>query len=569
MNKIAIFIPTRDRNHKIEKLHTFWFEYTDPSVKTDCIIVLDEDNEHTYTRMPGFIYTVVKSNGVRGMTYPLNEAVKKYCHAYEYVGFWGDDHCPKTKGWNLEMYNVLHKNAPFSMAYANDLLQFERLPTEIIMDSRFVEYLGGMVDPKLQHLYVDNYWLYIGRYLQNIHYLDNVIIEHEHYSTNKSDIDDMYRTLNSGSLYSQDCNAYSHIIGSNELKDKLDAIQRKARHLKRKTVLVTGGCGFVGRHMCKRFYEMGWTVVCVDNLVSESSIRPSDWPKHLLVVVKDKDTDTDTGTRDDCEQFKFIHQSCIDYFKTAKERFNLIVHLAAIVGGRANLENNPIGVAEDLSIDAAMFQWAVTNRPDKVIYFSSSAAYPSKYQHDNEFKQCLSENMINFDSDIGVSDLTYGWCKLTGEYLAKLAHEKHALNVVCYRPFSGYGEDQNTAYPFINLITKVVNQETDISIWSNAVRDFVYIEDVIDFILVSMDKINDGTAVNIGTGVGTCFSDLVQLMCEIHSHTATVSVLDDKPKGVYYRVSNNEMCNSYGFIPKTSLTDGIKKTIKYLKDGSI
>ena len=562
IKKIAIFIPTRDRNHKIERLHKFWFDYTNPSVETDCIIVLDEDNEHTYTRMPGFIYKVVKSNGVRGMTFPLNEAVKHYCDLYECVGFWGDDHCPQTKGWNVEMYNAVNKNMPFSMAYANDLLQCEMLPTEILMDSRFVKHLGGMVPPELQHLYVDDYWMHLGRCLQNIHYLADVIIEHEHYSANKSDADNMYLELNNGTMYSKDCNAYHHVINSQDFADKLHGIQREMRYLKRKTVLVTGGCGFVGRHTCKRFYDMDWNVVCVDNFVSESSICPSKWPKHLLI-----------GNHNDTEyeQFKFIQQSCIEYFKTptAKNHFNLIVHLAAIVGGRANLENNPIGVAEDLSIDAAMFQWAVTNKPDKVIYFSSSAAYPNKYQHDNEFKQCLSENMISFDSDIGVSDLTYGWCKLTGEYLAKLAHEKHGLNVVCYRPFSGYGEDQNTAYPFINLITKVVNQETDISIWSNAVSDFVYIEDVIDFIMVSMDKINDGTAVNIGTGIGTCFSDLVQLMCNIHNHTATVSVLDDKPKGVYYRVSNNELCNSYGFIPKMSLTDGIKKTIKYLKDGSI
>ena len=230
MRKIAIFIPTRDRNHKIEKLHNFWVEYTDSSIDTDCIIVLDEDNQHTYSRMPGFMYEVVKSNGVRGMTFPLNEAVKKYCDAYEYIGFWGDDHCPKTKGWNLEMYNVLQKNQPFSMAYANDLLQFERLPTEIIMDSRFVEHLGGMVDPKLQHLYVDNYWLYIGRQLQNIHYLGHVIIEHEHYSTNKSDIDDMYRILNDGSVVSHDSTVYNQIIGSQDLKNKLDAIRKEMQN---------------------------------------------------------------------------------------------------------------------------------------------------------------------------------------------------------------------------------------------------------------------------------------------------------------------------------------------------
>ncbi len=53
----------------------------------------------------------------------------------------------------------------------------------------------------------------------------------------------------------------------------------------------------------------------------------------------------------------------------------------------------------------------------------------------------LRENMIGFDEDIGMPDMSYGWAKLTCEYLARLAYEKHGLKSVCYRPFSGYGED--------------------------------------------------------------------------------------------------------------------------------
>lgn len=194
---LAILIPTRDRNHKIKKLHEEWFKMTDPSVPTDCVIILDEDNEHTYERLDGFIYHVVQSNGVRGMTRPLNAVAKMLCHDYQYIGFWGDDHVPCTRGWNSLMVSTLEHHKPYSMVYGNDLLQQSNLPTEIIMDSRYVQKLGYMVPPSLVHLYVDNLWLFIGNFMKNIHYMPDVIIEHQHYTNKKAPVDDLYLELNS------------------------------------------------------------------------------------------------------------------------------------------------------------------------------------------------------------------------------------------------------------------------------------------------------------------------------------------------------------------------------------
>lgn len=197
MKKIAMIIPTRERNHKMRKLHHFWFQTIDESISTDCIIVLDEDNESTYERLPNFIYEVVKPHpeNKRGVTYPLNQAAIKLCDKYEYIGFMGDDHYPKTKNWNSIMYEKLNNNKPYSMIYANDLYQCINLPTQIIIDSLYIKFFGHMIDPSIPHLFCDNYWLYIGRYLNNIHYLDDVIIEHEHYTNFKSAKDDLYVKL--------------------------------------------------------------------------------------------------------------------------------------------------------------------------------------------------------------------------------------------------------------------------------------------------------------------------------------------------------------------------------------
>ena len=94
--------------------------------------------------MPNFIYEVVKSNGTRGATYPLNQVATKYCNEYEYIGFWGDDHRPNTKNWNSIMYETLNSNKPYAMAYADDLIQGANLPTEIIMDSLYIKEFGNV-----------------------------------------------------------------------------------------------------------------------------------------------------------------------------------------------------------------------------------------------------------------------------------------------------------------------------------------------------------------------------------------------------------------------------------------
>lgn len=224
MRNIAILIPSRDRNHKIKKLHSVWFNYLDPNITTDCIVILDEDNEHIYERMPGFIYEVVKTNGKRGVTYPVNQAANKYCNDYEYIGFWGDDHMPKTKNWNSLMYRVLHSNKPYAMAYANDLLQGSKLATEIIIDSLYIKNLGYMIHPDIQHLYCDDFWMYIGKYMNNIHYLDNVIIEHQHYSCGKSDEDSLYRELNTSERYRDDGIIYDRIINSEDFTSQLSQL---------------------------------------------------------------------------------------------------------------------------------------------------------------------------------------------------------------------------------------------------------------------------------------------------------------------------------------------------------
>lgn len=316
--------------------------------------------------------------------------------------------------------------------------------------------------------------------------------------------------------------------------------------------LVTGGCGFVGRHFVHRLCELGYHVTVVDNLVSDSALPASKWPAHL---------------RCPADRLTVVQGDCRDYFRDhPNKRFALFVHLAAIVGGRATIEGTPIAVAEDLAIDAAAFKWITEGRnPDmQTVYFSSSAAYPVSAQS-KDSPVVLSEDMISLDPSkpLGLPDLTYGWAKLTGEFLAKVAVQKYGLRVAVYRPMSGYGEDQHTSYPFSALLTRALRRDNPISIWSNTTRDLIHVDDIVECVLNTMDRLKDGNAINLATGVPTSFAELAVAMARQLGYNATVRVEHSMPRGVDYRVGSPDRARTLGCNPGISVEQGIARAIMF------
>jgi len=326
-------------------------------------------------------------------------------------------------------------------------------------------------------------------------------------------------------------------------------------------VLVTGGAGFVGRHLVKRLLSQGKKVVVVDNFYEGSGCLEVDaWPNHLQ------------PSDNEISRLNLIQTDCRDFFKMNQaidKEFTEVFHLAAIVGGRLVIENDPLAVGVDLSIDAEFFHWLsrLNKKPKRVHYFSSSASYPVALQtKDNA--HLLKENMINLTGDIGYPDLTYGWSKLTGEFLGLTYFNQFGGDVICYRPFSGYGEDQDMTYPFPSILDRCfnANHEDEILVWGsgNQSRDFVYIEDAIDAILGN--TYSGYLATNISTGIKTTFNELARLMLNSLDKSNNIVNTSTKPEGVFERVGDTELQKLNGLLPKTSLSEGIRKCLKLKYD---
>ncbi|MGV1794922.1 NAD-dependent epimerase/dehydratase family protein [Rhizobium sp. A37_96] len=319
-------------------------------------------------------------------------------------------------------------------------------------------------------------------------------------------------------------------------------------------VLVTGGCGFVGRHLVRRLLAEGLDVVCVDSLVAGTgALHPDLWQGFGR------------------SRFVFLQEDCRAFFARPAEHFDYVFHLAALVGGRVTLETQALDVAEDLAVDAALWQWASRANPGSVVFFSSSAAYPVSLQT-AENHRLLSEDMINFDAAVGVPDLSYGWAKLTGEYLMKLYVERYGRRAIAYRPFSGYGEDQDLAYPFPAICRRLLAERgaAEVFVWGSGrqCRDFIHISDCIEFIWRTKELLPDGASLNLSTGIATSFMELAETACRQIGWQPAVVGRSSRPEGVFYRCGDTALQRSYGLTPSISLETGIMQMLEYLQSES-
>lgn len=336
--------------------------------------------------------------------------------------------------------------------------------------------------------------------------------------------------------------------------------------------LVSGACGFVGRNLVKRLLKTTEDyLVIVDDL--SVGTHPSTWLEGYSAERRD-DMEVINGRIFYFQQdFRawlntLMHKPTwlADTYGLQFEKFHDVFHFAAIVGGRSKIDGDPMMVALDLAIDAEFFYWVTRHKPVRVMFPSSSAAYPVSKQTDTT-AIALSETDIDFTA-MGQPDMTYGWSKLTGEYLAHIAAKYYGISVACVRPFSGYGEDQDLSYPVPAIAARAAGMENPFEVWGSGHqgRDFVHIDDCIDCILMALDNISDGSAINIGSGKLTSFRELIAVFSSFVGYTPEIKPLLDKPVGVHSRYANmTHVNNTFGWYPKISLEEGMRRVYEAAK----
>jgi hypothetical protein len=199
-NRMLLIVPTRKRATACDELLTAFEETAECS---DILFGIDDDDKSDYSSR------VLEKSSVNPrlrMGGTLNLLANANAEDYEFLSFMGDDHRPRTQGWDRILSEAIGERP--GVAYGDDLLQGVNLPTAVTMSAEIVRRIGYMVPPALVHMYMDNFWRDFGVKIGNLQYRADVVIEHMHYLAGKAINDLQYQEVNASHVYEKDRIAY-------------------------------------------------------------------------------------------------------------------------------------------------------------------------------------------------------------------------------------------------------------------------------------------------------------------------------------------------------------------------
>lgn len=241
------------------------------------------------------------------------------------------------------------------------------------------------------------------------------------------------------------------------------------------------------------------------------------------------------------------------FFRHSIETFDLVIHCAAVVGGRKVIDGSPAFQLVNFELDAAMFAWA-QRRVGHVVYISSSAAYPVLYQKRSGHEK-LNESLVSHTAP-NPPDALYGWSKFIGERMA----QELSVPSTIIRPFSGYGSDQGDDYPFRAILNRAMRREDPLRVWGSGqqVRDFVHVDDIVGATKKFLaDNVRYPT--NIGTGVPTSMKMYAEMCAQAVGYEPEIQMMGNN-EGVEYRVADVTCMNTH-YTAQVSLAEGIERAI--------
>jgi nucleoside-diphosphate-sugar epimerase len=310
-------------------------------------------------------------------------------------------------------------------------------------------------------------------------------------------------------------------------------------------VLVTGGASFIGSHLVDALVERGARVRVVDDL---SSGRLENIQGHLA-----------NG------QVEFIQADLREpgVARAVMRDVQIVFHLAADHGGRGYVDLHQAGPASNLFLDGLVFWEALKAGVEKVIYASSGCVYPNYLQSDPNQELYLTEDMVKPPHD---ADNMYGWAKLMGELTLKAYHREHGLKAASCRYFTVYGPRGVENHAVIAMIAKAFIGQNPFEVWGDGtqVRNWTYIDDIVRGTVLAAEKIDDGTAVNLGTMERVRVIDAVKMVLEYTGHQAEIKLRPDMPTGPLNRVADNSLAKKLlGWEPQVPFREGLKRTIDW------
>ncbi|HKS68744.1 MAG TPA: NAD-dependent epimerase/dehydratase family protein [Candidatus Acidoferrales bacterium] len=313
----------------------------------------------------------------------------------------------------------------------------------------------------------------------------------------------------------------------------------------RKKVLVTGGASFIGSTLVDALLERGAQVHVVDDLTSGRLSNIEDHVKAGRIAFTEADLREPGVTR------------------RAIEGIEVVFHLAADHGGRGYVDLHQAGPASNLFLDGLVFWEAVKAGVEKVVYASSGCVYPNYMQTDAKKELYLREQDVKPPHD---ADNMYGWAKLMAEMTLQAYHREFNLGAASCRYFTVYGPRGVENHAVIAMIARAFVHQDPFDVWGDGtqIRNWTYVDDIVSGTILAAEKINDGTAVNLGTMERIRVLDAAKMVTEYAGYKPEIRFLRDMPTGPVNRVADNHLARTLlGWEPKTPFGEGLRKTMDW------
>jgi len=311
---------------------------------------------------------------------------------------------------------------------------------------------------------------------------------------------------------------------------------------KNTNVLVAGGAGFVGVNLITRLLDLGANVTATlhrrDPVLDDARIR---------------------YIRGDLR----ISENCA----TAVAGIDYVFMCAANTSGAAVMAKTPLAhLTPNVLMNISMLDAAYQAGVQKFLFISSNTVYP------------LTDFAVKEDdvtNEVYEKYFIVAWMKRFTEIVCEMYATKIAkpMNVCVVRPANIYGEfddfEWETSHVIPALIRKIVERHAPLEVWGdgNDLKEFIYVQDFIDGMLLAMEKVEGFDPVNIATGYPCTVKDVLNVLLKVDKFSSADIVFDaSKPAMIPKRLIDISKANRLlGFDPKVSLEEGLKKTVNWYR----
>lgn len=310
-------------------------------------------------------------------------------------------------------------------------------------------------------------------------------------------------------------------------------------------VLITGCAGFIGSHLVDKLLKSNWRVVGIDNF--NDYYDPNIKEENLIGALTNKN-------------FKLYRADVVDFKKMesvfVREKPDVVVHLAARAGVRPSIESPQLYTRVNVLGTVNLLKLAVDFEIKNFIYASSSSVYGNT----KTIPFCENDPCTSIISPYGAS-------KRAAEFFVESFHKSFGLNCVILRFFTVYGPrgrvDMAPAL-FANAVMngKVVTQFGN----GKTLRDYTFIEDIVDGIEKSISKDLNFEIINLGNNNPVSLLEFISTIKKLVGKKAKVKILPLKPGDVEKTWADIEKAKTIlDWVPKTNIFSGMKQYIEWLK----